>query len=142
MKRVWPIVMMISAWFASGCRSGSDHNASIFTQVDSLIEYKQPGAALSLRSCILSQNAQLLENLRLYSEAIPFYRAAINIPISIGDSTDMVLDIFCLTQIDSLDSAEAMLAEVYPLLPNLSPSDRAEVEISRRNLLRTRHRHL
>ena len=48
MKRVWPIVMMISAWFASGCRSGSDHKASIFTQADSLIEHKQPGAALSL----------------------------------------------------------------------------------------------
>lgn len=239
MKRVWPIVMMISAWFASGCRSGSDHNASIFTQADSLIEHKQPGAALSLlqtvgceslsgsdralhalltvkatdkaftphtsdsaisialshfrangptlrraeaayyhgrvlsdlgdyadaldayddaltilspdttrrairlRSHILSQNAQLLENLRLYPEAIPFYRTAINLSISIGDSTDAVLDIlscsFCLMQLDSLDSAEAMLAKAYPLLPNLSPSDRAEVEISRRDLLRTRH---
>ncbi|MBD5374053.1 MAG: hypothetical protein HDR77_11350 [Bacteroides sp.] len=99
--------------------------------------------AIRLRSHILSQNAQLLENLRLYPEAIPFYRTAINISISIGDSTDAVLDIlscsFCLMQLDSLDSAEAMLAKAYPLLPNLSPSDRAEVEISRRDLLRTRH---
>ncbi|MBD5324096.1 MAG: hypothetical protein HDS02_04570 [Bacteroides sp.] len=232
MKRVWPIVMMISAWFASGCRSGSDSNASIFTRADSLIEHKQPGAALSLlqtmgceslsgsdralhalltvkatdkaftphtsdsaisialshfrangptlrraeaayyhgrvlsdlcnyaaaldaydnalntlspdttrralrlRSHILSQNAQLLEDLRLYSEAIPFYRAAAEASLALGDTTDAFLDIdqivFDLIQLDSIASAETLLANALRLHPALTPNHHANLEITRR----------
>lgn len=44
-------------------------------------------------------------------------------------------------QLDSLDAAEAILSEASPLLPSLSDANWAEVEISRRDLLRARHKY-
>lgn len=99
--------------------------------------------ALRLRSLILSQTAQLFEDLRLYDEAIPFYRSAIAYSKSLGDNTNAILDIssciFCLMQVDSLNAAQSMLAEATPFLPSLSPEERAEIEISRRDLLLAQH---
>lgn len=99
--------------------------------------------ALHLRALITSLNAQLFEDLRLYAEAIPFYKEAISTSLALGNNTDAILDIsscaFCLMQLDSLDAAEAVLAEAVPLRLTLSDADWAEVEISRRDLLRARH---
>ena len=93
---------------------------------------------LRLRSLINSLTAQLLTDLYLYQEAIPFYNTAIDISIALGDSANAVMDgsalIFNFIEIDSLESAQRILNKIKQFSPSLTQRQRANLEIKERFL--------
>ena len=94
---------------------------------------------LRLRSLINSLTAQLLTDLYLYQEAIPFYNTAIDISIALGDSANAVIDlrdlVYTYIHVDSLKLAETHLDEAYALATNLRTDLRYKLDLLHRELL-------
>ncbi len=87
--------------------------------------------AMKLRGALLSQQGQLLTELRLYSESRPFYKDAILTDSILGDTLNLFYDIrelaFTYIEEHNCDSARIALKRALPLSRGLNSSSETEI---------------
>lgn len=97
---------------------------------------------LQLQCLINTLTGQLLSDLKLSKESMPFFLAAIEADMQLGDTLGAALDINDIVQtlisLDSIDAAYEMLMKATPLSEGLPSDDHATLDISMRRIMLSR----